>query len=145
MKKYVKIPHQGDHYGIWIDRSRALLCRRDRNGFFISQDIPSGVETHPRFHGEGTDKTGMMGRTINRQKKDQGHIEHDTHQFLRKVAEFIIEPAHVTILGSGDLRFELQKELERRKEFKGIPLENRASEKITMQELMGMMEHEPAF
>jgi hypothetical protein len=145
MRTYIRTTRKGDHYGIWIDRSHALLCRRDRNGFFTTDDMASGMEMHQRYHGEGSDKTGMLGRTLTRQKKDQGHIDHEMHIFLRRVADFIVDPAHVTIVGSGDLRFELQKELERRKEFKDLPMENHASEKITLAELMDMITHEPAF
>ena len=145
MKAHDHKPRQGNHFGIWIDRSRAMLCRRDKNGAITTEEIHSGVETHPRFAGEGTDKTGLFGRTNDHQRSHQGHISHELHAFLRRVADRLLDPTHVTVIGPGDVRFELQKELERRKEFKEVPLENRAADKMTIEELMRMVEHEPAF
>jgi hypothetical protein len=145
MKTHVQKAHQGNHYGIWIDRSRAMLCKRDKHGAITTEEIHSGVETHPRFAGEGTDKTGLFGRTIDHQGGHQGHISHDLHTFLRKVADRLLDPVHVTVIGPAGVRFELQKELERRKEFKEVPMENRAADKMTLEELIRMVEHEPAF
>jgi hypothetical protein len=122
-----------------------MLCRKDKNGAITTEEIQSGVETHPRFAGEGSDKTGLFGRTIDHQHAHQGHLSHDLHGFLRKVADRLVDPAHVTMIGPGGIRFELQKELERRKEFKEVPMENRAADKMSLEELVRMIEHEPAF
>ena len=138
-------PHQGNHFGIWIDTSRAMMCRRDKNGAITTEEFQSGVETHPRFAGERTGKTGLFGHTIDHQRSRQGHLSHELHAFLRIVADRLLDPTHVTIIGPGDVRFELQKELERRKQFKDVPMENRAADKMTLEELVRMVEHEPAF
>jgi hypothetical protein len=141
MKKII----EKNHYGVWIDTERARICKRDKTGTFSSEEVHSGVETHPRFAGEQTDKTGLFGRTINRQRKDQGHLNHDLHAFLRKVADRLIEPGSVLIMGPAQVRFDLQNELERRKEFKGVPTENKASELLSAEQLLRLMQHEAAF
>lgn len=122
-----------------------MICRRDRNSGIITEEIHSGIETHPRFAGEGTDKTGLFRHTLDHQKTHQGHLAHEMHIFLRKVADRLQDPAHITLMGPGDARFELQKELERRKEFKEVPMQNRAADKMSMEELVRQIEHEPVF
>ena len=136
---------QGNHFGIWVDTTRAMMCRKDKNRAITTEEIHSGVETHPRFNGEGTDKTGLFGRTIDHQDSHQGQISHELHAFLRKVVDRLQDPTHVTVIGPGEVRFELQKELERRKEYKEVPMENRAADKMSLDELVRMVEHEPAF
>lgn len=145
MKAHEHRPRQGHLFGIWMDGSRAMIVRRDRNGGITTEEIHSNIETHPRFAGEGTDKTRLFNHTLDHQKSHQGHLAHEMHIFLRKVADRLQDPAHITVMGPGDARFELQKELERRKEFKEIPMNNRACDKITLEELVRMIEHEPVF
>ncbi len=133
------------HYGIWIDLTQAMVCHRDQGGTFITEMIPSELETHPRFAGEGTDKTGLFGRTVNRQKKDQAHVRSDLHHFIDKVVGRLNDPGFILILGPAQVRFDLQNELESRKEFKELAIENRAAGKMDAVELEKALQHELAF
>ena len=140
MKASEHRPKQRHHYGIWIDGSRAIICARDGRGSISTEEVRSGVEPHPRYAGEGTDKTGLFQHTLDHQKSRQGHLAQEMRIFLRRVAERLHDPSHVTLMGPGDARFELQKELERRKDFKELLLVNKAADKMTMEEFVRLVE-----
>jgi hypothetical protein len=104
-------------------------------------EIKSGAGRE-RFDGESTNKTGMLGTSLDWQKKMQEKENNHVQQFLKKVIDQLQHTKEILILGSGDTRYELQNAIEKNKLLQGIPLKNRAFRKITKRELELEMEKE---
>ena len=117
---------------VWIDHKKAILLHTDAEGHVLTEEMPSHLGERARFHGEGSDKTGLFGQSINRQQSDQGHENHHFHAFLKTVVEKIRNVESIRILGPGDARFELQHAIEKEKTLQGIPVTNSAADKMTM-------------
>jgi hypothetical protein len=128
-------------YAIWIDRKHAMVMKTTTQGEpeFIEIKSAAGRE---RFSGETTNKTGMLGTSIDWQKKMQEKENNHVQQFLKNVVAEIQHAKEILILGSGDTRYELQNAIEKNKLLQGIPLKNRAFRKITKRELELEMEKE---
>lgn len=128
-------------YAIWIDRKHAMVMKSTIEGEPEFIEIKSGA-ARERFDGETTNKTGMLGTSINWQKKMQEKENNHVQQFLKKVVDQIQQAKEILILGSGDTRYELQNIIEKSKTLQDVPLKNRAFRKITKRELELEMEKE---
>jgi len=128
-------------YAIWIDRKHAMVMKTTTQGEPEFIEIKSGAGRE-RFSGETTNKTGMLGTSIDWQKKMQEKENNHVQQFLKNVMAEIQHAKEILILGSGDTRYELQNAIEKNKLLQGIPLKNRAFRKITKRELELEMEKE---
>jgi len=128
-------------YAIWIDRKHAMVMKTTTQGEPEFIEIKSGAGRE-RFSGETTNKTGMLGTSIDWQKKMQEKENNHVQQFLKNVVAEIQHAKEILILGSGDTRYELQNAIEKNKLLQGIPLKNRAFRKITKRELELEMEKE---
>ena len=117
---------------VWIDHRKAVLLHTDSEGHILSEEMDSHLGVRERFHGEGSDKTGLFGQSLNRQKSDQGHENHQFQAFLKTVLSKFEKPESITILGPGDARFELQNLIEKDKTLQGIPVVTKAADKMTM-------------
>ncbi len=128
-------------YAIWIDRKHAMVMKATTEGEPEFIEIKSGAGRE-RFDGETTNKTGMLGTSINWQKKMQEKENNHVQQFLKKVLDELQHAKEILILGSGDTRYELQNIIEKSKTLQDVPLKNRAFRKITKRELELEMEKE---
>ena len=128
-------------YAIWIDRKHAMVMKSTTQGEPEFIEIKSGAGRE-RFNGETTNKTGMLGTSINWQKKMQEKENNHVQQFLKKVIDQIHQAKEILILGSGDTRYELQNIIEKSKTLQEVPLKNRALRKINKRELELEMEKE---
>lgn len=128
-------------YAIWIDRKHAMVMKATTEGEPEFIEIKSGAGRE-RFDGETTNKTGMLGSSVDWQKKLQERENNHVQQFLKKVVDQIQKAKEILILGSGDTRYELQNIIEKSKTLQNVPLKNRAFRKITKRELELEMEKE---
>jgi hypothetical protein len=129
-------------YAIWIDRKHAMVMKTSTEGEPTFIEIKSAAGTRERFNGETTNKTGMLGTSIDWQKKMQEKENNHVQQLLKKVLTELHHAKEILILGSGDTRYELQNAIEKSKLLQGIPIRNRAFRKITKRELELEMEKE---
>ena len=128
-------------YAIWIDRKHAMVMKATTQGEPEFIELKSGAGRE-RFNGEESNKTGMLGTTIDWQKKMQEKENNQVQQFLKKVIDQLQHAKEILILGSGDTRYELQNAIEKCKMLQGVPVKNRAFRKITKRELELEMEKE---
>lgn len=138
----MKKSHNQTIYAIWIDRKHAMVMKATSEGEPAFVEIKSSAGNRDRFNGETTNKTGMLGTSIDWQKKMQEKENNHVQQFLKNVVAEIQHAKEILILGSGDTRYELQNAIEKNKLLQGIPLKNRAFRKITKRELELEMEKE---
>ncbi|MCF8214842.1 MAG: hypothetical protein K9I92_06770, partial [Chitinophagaceae bacterium] len=93
-------------YAIWIDRKHAMVMKATTQSEPEYIEIKSDIGRE-RFNGEETNKTGMLGTTIDWQKKMQEKENNHVQQLLKKVIDQLQHPKEILILGSGDTRYEL--------------------------------------
>lgn len=97
--------------------------------------MDSGLSARKRFEGEETSKTGLFRHTLNRERSDQARFNLEYRKFVRSVITNLKRPSSLLILGPGDARHELQREIMRRKSFAGVEFENRPADKMRIAEL----------
>ena len=136
MKKTV----QQNRYGVWIDKKQATIIKilPDGNKDYIK--IKSHVPFLQRFKGETTNKTGLFGTTISREKKLQGKQNNTLHHFIKEVVSNLDHANAILILGSGDTRFELQNAINKSKTMNGVWIENKAYPKVPIRTIETEME-----
>lgn len=122
-------------YGIWIDHKKAIVFRTDGEGRLQHETLESELEGRLRFNGEETNKTGLFRHTLNRERSEQARYNLAYRKFLRSVIARLEHPAELLILGPGDARHTLEREISRRKSLAGLTLENRAADKMRIAEL----------
>lgn len=122
-------------YGIWIDHRKAILLHIDPQGKLEQETLDSGLGVRTRFSGEETSKTGLFRQTLNRERSDQARFNLEYRKFVRSVIANLKKPSSLLILGPGDARHELQREIMRRKSFAGVEFENRPADKMRIAEL----------
>lgn len=122
-------------YGIWIDHRKAILLHVNGAGGLEEETLDSGLGTRTRYSGEETNKTGLFRQTLNRERSEQARQNLEYRKFVRAVIANIKRPSSLLILGPGDARHELQREIERRKSLAGVAVENRAADKMRIAQL----------
>lgn len=122
-------------YSVWIDRRNAKILAIEPDGTKHYTELIADHSQVERFNGEVTDKTGLFGTTLSREKHDQQREINYQQVFLKKVVSCLTELNALLILGSGDTRFELQNTIEKSKQFHGVWIENKACRKLTQREL----------
>jgi hypothetical protein len=122
-------------YGIWIDHRKAILLHVDPEGRMEEETMDSGLSLRARYSGEETSKTGLFRHTLNRERSDQARFNLEYRKFVRSVITNLKRPSSLLILGPGDARHELQREIMRRKSYAGVEFENRPADKMRIAEL----------
>lgn len=117
------------------------ICSMGSTSHFLTE-IKSDAGTRDRFNGETTNKTGMLGTTLNWEKKTQEKENNQVQQFLKKLMAEFQYAKEILILGSGDTRYELQNAIEKNKILQGVKINKRAFRKVTKRELELEMEKE---
>ena len=139
MKKTMKIKYP---WLVWIDHRKAILMHTDAEGHILSEEMSSQMGERARFQGEGSNKTGLFGQSLNHEKNDQERENNHFKSFLKSIVSKLEKPESILILGPGDARFELQNLIEKEKTLSGIPVETKAADKMTMPMLKAALQEE---
>jgi hypothetical protein len=131
----MKKTQETHRYGIWIDHRKAVLLHVDARGLIEQETLDSGLGERKRYAGEETSKTGLFRHTLNRERSEQARQNLEYRKFVRAVIGQLQRPSSLLILGPGDARHELGREILRRKALAGVTLENRAADKMRIAEL----------
>ena len=131
MKKNLK----NNRYGIWIDRKKAVIFCVDGEGKLTHDTLNSGLGVNSRFRGEVSDKTGLFGQTLNRESKVQQKDNQDFQKFLKGVVSRLENVNGILIMGPGDGRFELEKEILKKKSLASTWRENKPADKMKITEI----------
>lgn len=121
-------------YSIWIDGSLAMMIREEPHGTRHFEIIHNEYAGRERFPGETDHKTGLFGATISRERKDQNREQEQLHKFVMEVAHKIRYAHTIHIMGPGETRHHLQREIEDNKELRNIVITNSACRKMTRAE-----------
>jgi hypothetical protein len=137
MKKQKSMPNR---YCIWIDQKKAVVGWFDKDDSWSVWQKESGVESHVRFAGEETNKSGVLGKSITPQKQQQERKNNQIKSFVKQVAMQVKQPAEVLLLGPASAKFELLHALQDRPSLNNVPIVVRTAEKVRESELQAIAE-----
>lgn len=121
-------------YGIFIDHRKAVLVRIDEAHEVNTEDFRAPAAQH--FAGESTTKTGLFGRTLNRQSQDQRKKEADLKKWCKSLAGKMVKAGQIYIFGPSDTKYLLQHEVERRKTLQDTYMEVETTDKLNRNEVI---------
>lgn len=117
-------------YGIFIDNKKAYIVGIDEKNKLASETIkPPQAQMH--FKGETTNKTGMLGHTLNRQQKQQNQAHLYFSKFCKTIAGRLKKANQLIIFGPSDAKYILHRELEKVKSLKHLYVVLRKTEPQT--------------
>ncbi|MFM7838826.1 MAG: hypothetical protein ACKO6K_04615 [Chitinophagaceae bacterium] len=108
-------------YGIFIDHKKAVVVSIDEKNQIATESLKAPL-TSLHFKGEKTTKTGMLGKTVNRQKKQQNQTNLNFRKFCKTVAGQLKKANQIYIFGPADAKYALQNEIEKRKSLSAVYL-----------------------
>ncbi|HYV91653.1 MAG TPA: hypothetical protein VE978_07720 [Chitinophagales bacterium] len=130
-----KINSQLTDYGIYIDHPHCIIVAL-HNGKSEASLIKSELVTHERFEGEGSDKTRSIDQTGGRQKQHQNKLNNEFRKFCKAITAQIHNANRILIMGPSDAKFELQKEIRKTKNLRGVFEEVKPTDKMSKGEVM---------
>ena len=129
MKKYV---------GIWLDHREAFIVSltKDHPALNFNQEmierIESDVESRVRLSGGSrTRKTPYGPQEISVDSRAEVRFKKQIRQYYSQIMLRLRDADRILIFGPGEAKFELRKEIERSKEFKGKIKKIEAADKMT--------------
>ena len=125
-------------YTIWVDGKTAMIMRDEPHGTQHTELVRNEEAGRERFGGETTDKTGILGKSEDRQTHVQNRENQQLLKWVKEVAHKVRYARAVHILGSGDVRHLLQNEIESDKELRDITITNAACRKLSENEFKAM-------
>lgn len=129
MKKNAKPLMQ---HAVYIDHEKAFVMQVQEDGTLIEETL-SAPEPHQHFSGETSTKTGMMGRTINRQKKMQDHENELFNKFCKSIFDKLQHSSSVLIFGPAEAKLNLKQCWTNSKMAKLAKPETAVTEKMTVE------------
>jgi hypothetical protein len=109
--------YQKNYAGIWIDRHKVFIVSLTDAGETIER-IDSDVERKVRLSGGSrTAKTPYGPQQVSVDGKQEERIKHQLHGYYQEIIRRIHDANEVLILGPGEAKTEIKKELEKSKQF----------------------------
>lgn len=121
-------------FAIWIDSQTAMIIRDEPGGTHHFEILHNELPSRERFEGETSSKTRMSHTTLNDETNNQNREKDYLKKFIKEVATKVRYAHTIYILGPGDVRHELQNELEHHPDLRNIVIRNSAAEKMTPQQ-----------
>jgi stalled ribosome rescue protein Dom34 len=128
--------YQKNYAGIWIDHRQAVIVSITDHGETIKR-IVSEIERKVRLSGGSrTAKTPYGPQQVSVDGKQQERINRQLRQYYQKIIQRIQDATKILILGPGEAKPELKKEMEKSGEL--------AAKKITVEPADKMTERQVA-
>lgn len=126
-------------YAIWIDQKKAIIACMDKAGQITTESMESAIETHVRFPGETSSKSRLFSSTLNNEKHQQNKQQQQRKAFLKEVASHLSKVGVVVIMGPAETKYELHKELEKKKSMANARLELKSADKMKLHEIKAVL------
>lgn len=126
-------------YAIWIDQKKAIIACMDEAGQISTESLNSSIETHVRFPGETSNINRLFGATLNHEKRMQNHQQKQQKAFLKEVAGHLVKAGTVNIMGPAETKYELHKELEKKKALASVRMEVKSADKMKLHEIKAVL------
>lgn len=130
-------------YAVWIDLQKAIIACKNEEGKVITESFQSGIDTRIRFDGEGSNKNRMYGAALNQEKHTQNKLQQQRKAFLKDVVGKMDNVESVIILGPADTKYELHKEMEKKKALSNVAVQVKSADKMKLHELKAVLHPVP--
>ena len=124
-----------EYAGIWIDLEKAYIVKL-QDGKESLEVIDSNVEKHIRLSGGARSKTPFGPQEIASERKPEERRKHQLTRFYRDVIKNIEDVSRVYIMGPGEAKKALNKEIARAKRLSAIRVVVETADKMTEKQLI---------
>ena len=136
MKKKI---HDLLQYAIWIDQKKAIIACINKAGDISIESLISSQESHVRFPGETSNRNRLFSVTLNQERSAQNRQKQLRKSFLKEVSGHLSKVGTVIIMGPAETKYELHKELEKKKIFAAARMEVKSADKMKLHEIKSVL------
>ena len=129
--------YQRNYAGLWLDHRQAVIVSITDEGENIKR-IDSGIERKVRLSGGSrTAKTPYGPQQVSVDGKQQERMNRQLHQYYQQIIRRIRDAAKILILGPGEAKTELKKEMEKSRELAAKKITVEPADKMTERQIAG--------
>jgi hypothetical protein len=125
----------GKKIGLWVDHAHANFVTIV-DGDIHTSTMNSNVESRYRLSGGARSKVPYGPQDVASEGKAEDRRSHQLHHYYSDIITFIKDAEKIYICGPGEAKIELNKEIKKRKDFKGIILAVDTADKMTKNQLV---------
>ena len=126
--------------GIWIDQEKAYIVKLE-DGKVRLRVFESNVEKHVRLSGGARSKNPYGPQDISSEKKPEERRRHQLIRFFREVIRYIEDVNKLLIMGPGEAKKILNKEIAKIKSLSSIRIIIETADKMTEKQLIAMVKN----
>ena len=123
--------------GLWIDHKQAYINWQGEDNLQI---IPSNVEPKVPFSG-GSRIGGLYNQNLGKELRFNDRFEHQLHEYYEKVVSMIHGAEYIFIMGPGEAKKELERELKKHKGLGKHVLKVETADKMTEHQIVARVKH----
>jgi hypothetical protein len=99
--------------GIWIDHKEAILVKIEEGEQITVERVESGAESHFRPSGGRKSDGTPVAQSVSKEQTADERRKHQSHNFCQMVIKKATKADSIFILGPGEAKLELAKEIEK--------------------------------
>jgi hypothetical protein len=127
--------YQKNYVGLWLDHRQAVIVSITDDAETIKR-IDSDIERKVRLSGGSrTAKTPYGPQQVSVDGKQQERINRQLHQYYQQIIRRIRDAAKILILGPGEAKTELKKEMEKSRELASKKIAVEPADKMTERQI----------
>jgi len=127
--------YQKNYVGLWLDHRQAVMVSITDDAETIKR-IDSDIERKVRLSGGSrTAKTPYGPQQVSVDGKQQERINRQLHQYYQEIIRRIRDAAKILILGPGEAKTELKKEMEKSRELAAKKITVEPADKMTERQI----------
>lgn len=127
--------YQKNYAGLWIDHRQAVIVSITDNGKTIKR-IDSEIERKVRLSGGSRSaKTPYGPQQVSVDGKQQERINRQLRQYYQRIIQRIQDATKILILGPGEAKTELKKEMEKSRELAATKITVEPADKMTERQI----------
>ncbi|UEG51147.1 hypothetical protein LK994_06625 [Ferruginibacter lapsinanis] len=126
-------------YAIWIDQKKAIIACMNKEGQITTESLNSSLESHVRFAGETSNKNRLFAGALNQEKHIQNRQHEKQKAFVKEVASHLSKVQMIMIMGPAEVKYELHRELEKRKALSAATMIVKSADKMPLHEIKAVL------
>jgi len=127
--------YQKNYVGLWLDHRQAVIVSITDDAETIKR-IDSDIERKVRLSGGSRSaKTPYGPQQVSVDGKQQERINRQLHQYYQEIIRRIRDAAKILILGPGEAKTELKKEMEKSRELAAKKITVEPADKMTERQI----------
>jgi hypothetical protein len=133
--------YQKNYAGLWLDHRKAMIVSITDDGETIER-VESNVERKVRLSGGSrTGKTPFGPQQVAVDGKQEARIKRQLRQYYQEIIRRIQDANQILIMGPGEAKTEIKKELQKSKEIALKKLSVEPADKMTEKQIRAKVRH----